>query len=265
MFDFYYLLSFFIGACLGSFGNVIIYRWPQGLSIVRPRSACPQCKNQLKWFHNIPILSWLFLLGKCNFCKTKISATYPLVEFIVGLFFVYNYFRFGQSIETIEYNLFVFALVIASVIDIKHFLLPDILTLTGIIIGLAGAAINPLESRSFISSFLGVVLGGGFLWLIAYLYEVIKKKEGMGGGDIKLIAWIGAVLGLKSIPFVILVSSLVGTFYGLLQILLSKNKTLQNMIPFGPFLALAALLYLYFGRSLSDWYLSLFIPQIMTN
>ena len=168
--------------------------------------------------------------------------------------------RFGVSWLTVEYLIFVFGLVIVSFIDLDHLILPDEFTLSGIVIGLIGAALNP--ERDFMSAFWGVLMGGGFLWTVAYVYFALRKQEGMGGGDVKLLAWIGAVLGWTSVPFVILTSSLVGSVIGLLAARKS-GAGLKASIPFGPYLALAALLYIFGGDKIGQWYLEQFIPRLV--
>ena len=177
------------------------------------------------WFDNIPLLSWFILGRKCRFCKKPISFRYPLVEFIVGFLFLCIYSQFGWSWLTLEYCIFVFSLVVVSFIDLDHMILPDSFTLSGIVIGLLGASLNP--EREIFDSVLGVFLGGGFLWSVAYVYFVFRKQEGLGGGDIKLLAWIGAILGWKSIPFVIFISSFVGSLVGgamMLKVKQTKDK-----------------------------------------
>lgn len=248
-----------LGAILGSFANVIILRLPVGESIVKPRSRCPKCKTQIAWYDNIPIISWFLLKGKCRVCKEPISARYPLVEFLMGLSYVLAFYFIGWQWYLLEVLIFLFALITACFIDIDHYLLPDVFTLSGIVIGLTGALLNP--ERSFVDAFLGVLLGGGFLWSIAYFYFVIRKEEGMGGGDIKLLAWIGAIIGWKAIPFVIIASSLTGTLGGALVAMRAK-KGMKTMIPFGPYLAVGAVLYLFGGETIAHWYLGLFIPQL---
>lgn len=177
----------------------------------------------------------------------------------MGISFSLAFYFIGWQWYLLEVLIFLFALITASFIDIDHFILPDVFTLSGIVIGLTGALLNP--ERSFFDAFLGVLLGGGFLWSVAYFYYVIRKEEGMGGGDIKLLAWIGAVIGWKAIPFVIIASSLSGTVGGAL-VALRASKGMKTMIPFGPYLALGAVLYLFGGESLAHWYLGLFIPEL---
>lgn len=250
---------FIIGACIGSFSNVVIYRWPKGLSIIRPGSHCFSCKASISWYDNLPIFGWFLLRGRCRHCGAAFSFRYALVELLMAVFFLAAFLHLGISWYLLEILIFIFGVVTASFIDLDHFLLPDVLTLSGVIIGLVGAWLNP--ERSFVDALVGVLLGGGFLWSIAYLYLVIRKQEGMGGGDIKLLAWIGAVLGWKSIAFVIISSSFIGSIVGLLYAARSK-KRMQTMIPFGPYLALGAVLYLFGGQGLGDWYLSLFLPFV---
>ncbi len=177
----------------------------------------------------------------------------------MGFAFVGAFYFFGPTWYFLEVSILLFGLITVSFIDIDHFLLPDIFTLSGIVLGLVGAALNP--ERSFWDSLIGFLMGGGFLWAIAYLYFVFRKEEGMGGGDIKLLAWIGAVLGWKAIPFVIISSSLIGTVGGVLTAMKSRNG-MKTVIPFGPYLALGAVLYLFGGEALAHWYLGLFIPEL---
>ncbi len=266
-----------LGACLGSFANVVIFRLPAGLSVVRPGSFCWSCKTPIKFRHNFPILGWFWLGGKCANCKTPYSFRYPAVEILMSALFAAALYRFGWSWTLLEALIFIFGLVTVSFIDLDHMILPDKFTLPGIVIGLLGAVLNP--ERQFLPALYGVLLGGGFLWAIAYLYAVIRKREGMGGGDIKLLAWIGAVLGWQSVPFVILVASLFGSVVGVATMLWASRRKPSLAtdtgaespasadaeegvgtfaIPFGPFLAGAALVYLLAdGQRLIEWYLEL--------
>lgn len=250
---------FLVGACLGSFANVIIYRWPLGLSFVSPRSRCSSCQHQVSWRDNIPLVSWLLLRGRCSHCQAKFSIRYFLIELLMALLFVAAYRFIGLQWYLLEVLIFIFGIVTASFIDLDHFLLPDFLTLSGIVVGLVGAFLNP--ERQFFDALIGVVIGGGFLWATAYFYFLVRKEEGMGGGDIKLLAWIGAILGWKAIPFVIISSSLLGSVIGLIHA--SRSKTgMKTMIPFGPYLALGGVLYLFGGESLGLWYLQIFLPAL---
>ncbi|KYG61372.1 peptidase A24 [Bdellovibrio bacteriovorus] len=258
--DVFFLIVFFIlGAIFGSFGNVVIYRLPKEESVVKPRSYCYSCKKQIKWYDNIPILSWFVLRGRCRNCGAKFSFRYPLVEIIMASLFALSYHYVGFSWSLLEYLIFIFGLVVCTFIDFDHMILPDEFTLSGIVIGLVGAALNP--HREFMDAFLGVLMGGGFLWGMAYVYYLLTKNEGMGGGDIKLLAWIGALLGWKAIPFVIMSSAIVGSVIGI--IMSRKQKAgLKTVIPFGPYLALGAIFYLFGGETIALWYFDLFLPGV---
>lgn len=257
------ILFFIFGAVWGSFSNVIIVRLPANESVILPKSHCRSCKKPIAWYFNIPLISWLILKGKCLHCKAPIPPRYFLVELLTAISFLLVYREVGLSYTAIEYCIFVWALIVISFIDLDHRIIPDSFSLTGIVIGLLGAWLNP--ERQFTPALYGVLLGGGFLWLIAWLYLVIRKEDGMGGGDIKLIAWIGAVLGWTSIPFVILVSSILGSIVGLLIAFMAKKKgedAMKTAIPFGPFLSLAAILFMFGGKELAMWYLRFFFPWL---
>lgn len=223
------------------------------------RSACQKCGHIVAWFHNIPMISYFLLKGKCAHCKEKFSIRYPLVEFIMAILFVLVVYQYGVTWTTLEYLIMVFGLVTGSFIDYDHMILPDEITLGGLVLGLIGAAVNP--ERAFMEAVLGVLFGGGILWAVAYIYFLFTGREGLGGGDIKLLAWLGALLGWKAIPFIILSSSIVGSVVGLISS--KKNQgNLKTMIPFGPFLALGALLYILGLKSVGIWYVQLFFPDL---
>ncbi|MCB0362471.1 MAG: prepilin peptidase [Bdellovibrionales bacterium] len=258
---FIFSIMFLLGLVVGSFSNVLIYRVPLRGNIAWPGSACPKCKIPIKWRDNIPLLSWVILRGKCRSCHQAISWRYPLVELICGLLLGFLFLRLGLCWTLLEYSVFCIGLVVVSFIDIEYMIIPDVFTWPGMFLGLVGAALSP--ERSFSDSFAGLALGFGFLWAIAYIYVALRKEEGMGGGDIKLIGWIGAVLGWQSIPFVILVSSIIGSFAGILFALKTRGS-LKSTIPFGPYLALASLLYIFGGESIGHWYLRLFLPGLLS-
>lgn len=246
-------IFFVYGSLFGSFANVLIYRMQkeEPLNLFK-RSRCPHCSYNIPFYLNIPILSWFFLKGRCQSCKTSISFRYPLVEFLMASLFSILFLSIGWKWFLLEAILFVFALLVASVIDLDQMILPDSLTLSGIVIALLGAALNP--ERSFLDSFLAAFLGASVLILISLTYYFLRKQEGMGGGDIKLLAWIGALLGWKSIAFVLLASSLLGTFAGLFLILRDKKQNgLQTALPFGPYLAVAALGYILFKDFIQEF------------
>ncbi len=255
-FEFYFFLSsaFVIGTVIGSFLNVCIYRIPAGKSIVSPPSACPHCGQQIRWYQNIPVVSYLLLGGKCSSCKVAISFRYPAIEILTGILFTLVLYYFGFSPATPVYWLFAAALVTITFIDLDHQIIPDVISLPGIVIGFICSFLIPWVS--WIDSLLGIVIGGGILLLIAWLYAKLAGREGMGGGDIKFLGMLGAFLGWKAILPVVFISSLVGTFVGVPLMLLQKSDS-RLAIPFGPFLAFAALVYLFWGEQLIHWYLNL--------
>lgn len=257
---FFSVLIFIIGACIGSFANVVIYRMPRSESVITPGSHCFSCKKNIKWFHNIPIFSWIFLKGKCAYCGSPYSIRYLLVELIMGILYILCFYFSSSLFNLIEYLIFVFGLVVCSFIDLDHMILPDEFTLSGIVIGFIGSFFNP--ERDWLSSLMGIILGGGFLWATAYIYFVFTKQDGMGGGDIKLLAWIGAVLGWKAVPFVILTSAISGSLVGLI-VSRKSIEGLKTAIPYGPYLAIGALFYMFGGESLASWYLEIFLPSFL--
>lgn len=251
------VIIFLYGILFGSFANVLIYRMPREESPIKPRSYCYQCRTPIKWYDNIPIFSWFILRGKCRNCKAPFSIRYPFVEFLMGFLFVLAFLSIGFNFFLIEVLLFVFAAVVCTFIDFDHMILPDELTLSGIVIGLVGALLNP--DRNFLDAFFGFLFGGGFLWLLAYVYYLFTGKEGMGGGDIKLLAWIGTLIGWKAIPFVIMSSAITGSLVGIAVAIKTRNG-LKTAIPFGPYLVLGAVAYMFYGQKIGEWYFNLFLP-----
>jgi len=251
------LLIFIFGLCIGSFLNVCIYRLPQSKSIVHPRSMCPNCGAIIRFYDNIPILSYVALRGKCRHCKAPISLRYPIIEFMSGLFAAGVFIKYGITLEAVIYYAFVAALLVITFIDIDHQIIPDVITLPGIpIFFIASFA---LPDITVVESILGIFIGGGSLFLVAWLYHLLTRKEGMGGGDIKLLAMMGAIIGWQGVLFTIFVASAVGTVSGLL-IMLKNRKTMRLAIPFGPFLAIGATAYIFLGPQLIAWYFSLLRP-----
>lgn len=248
------VFAFIFGAVVGSFLNVCIFRLPERRSIVFPPSHCPHCGYNIRPLDNIPILSYLLLGGKCRQCREKISPQYPLVELLNGLLTLFLFMRFGFSLPFLLLFIFSCALVVITFIDLEHQIIPDVISLSGIVIGFAASFFLP--ELGWKSSLIGIVAGGGSLLLVAYGYEFFTKREGMGGGDIKLLAMIGAFLGWKSVPFVILTGSLAGSIIGI-SVMAAQKKDSRLAIPFGPFLAFGALLYIFFGEQLIVWYLHL--------
>jgi leader peptidase (prepilin peptidase)/N-methyltransferase len=318
-----YLIPFIFGAVVGSFLNVCICRLPKEESVVFPPSHCPQCDYRIRWYDNIPIASYLVLRGKCRSCGTRISLQYPLVELLNGLLTVFLFLRFGTTPTFLVLFVFCAALVVITFIDLEHQIIPDVISVPGILVGYLASLFVPVYTRevfltgvtsglgsllillsgyrwlshreddagmlkqlvllilfavpaglavwhyspvrhyhswtdplagSWTDSLLGILVGGGSLLLVACAYEAITKKEGMGGGDIKLLAMMGAFLGWRAIPFIIFASSLVGSVIGITVMLLQK-KDAKLALPFGPFLAFGAVLYIFYGRQIIQWYL----------
>ena len=250
------LLIFCFGITIGSFLNVVIYRLPLGQSIVFPGSHCPNCNHSIPWYFNVPILSYVFLQGKCGFCKKSISIRYPLVEALTGGLFCLTFYRFGFQWATPVLWILVATLVCISFIDLDHRIIPDVISLPGIIVGFSASFVLPWVSWS--DSLLGILLGGGSLYFVAVVYELLTKKEGMGGGDIKLLAMLGAFLGWKAVLPIIFFGSLLGTIMGVPLMIIHKADS-KLAIPFGPFLAIGSLIYLYWGPIIIRWYLGLFL------
>lgn len=249
-------LAALFGALVGSFLNVVILRLPrEGSSIVFPASHCPHCGYVLRWYDNIPLLSFLALRGRCRQCHRGISLQYPAVELAMALLSALLMHRFGPGFEFFLYFLFVAALLVIIFIDIHHQIIPDVISLPGIVLGFAGSFFN--SQVSWQQSGLGILCGGGILYAVAYGYYLLTKREGMGGGDIKLLAMIGAFLGVQSLLFVVFFSSLSGSIVGIAAMVRQK-KGGQTRIPFGPFLAVAAALFLFLQeRILGLWHLYL--------
>ncbi len=252
-----YLIEIFIflmGLCIGSFLNVCIYRLPESKSIVHPRSMCPNCDTLIPFYDNIPLFSYLWLKGQCRRCKVKISMRYPMVELLGGLVALGTYLRFGLTIETLIYYVFIAALLVVTFIDLDHRIIPDVITLPGIPI--CFAASFALPDITYKDALLGILVGGGSLFLVAWVYTILTKKEGMGGGDIKLLAMMGAIVGWQGVLFTIFVASLVGTLAGF-AVMLQSRKGMKLAVPFGPFLSIGSITYIFFGTELVTWYLNL--------
>lgn len=254
---FFYIVVFTFAASIGSFLNVCIYRLPEGLSIVSPPSSCPSCETRIRGYDNIPILSYLILGGKCRGCGERISVKYPAVELLTALLGMALYARFGLTADFFVYSLFTSSLVVITFIDLKHQIIPDKISLPGIIIGFAASFILA-TGPGWLNSLIGIGVGGGSLLAVALGYSWLTGKEGMGGGDIKLLAMMGAFLGWQAVIFIIMAASLSGSVIGVIAVSLSgRGGGAKAKIPFGPFLALGALLYLFAGEILIGLYLSM--------
>ncbi|MFH0784800.1 MAG: prepilin peptidase [Pseudomonadota bacterium] len=246
------IIAFLFGAIVGSFLNVVILRLPEeNQSIVFPASHCPQCSSPLSWFENIPILSYIFLRGKCGHCNKSISLQYPLVELLMAIVTVALVHRFQVSLVTVGYFFFSAALLVIIFIDIRLQIIPDTISLPGIVLGFLFSLVS--DTVTWQSSLIGLLAGGGVLYAVALTYALLRKIDGMGGGDIKLLAMIGAWLGWQALPFVIFMSSATGAIIGIIA-MRRQNKGGQTRIPFGPFLSLAALLYIFFSESILYYY-----------
>jgi leader peptidase (prepilin peptidase)/N-methyltransferase len=258
----FYLFAFTFGALVGSFLNVCILRIPNNDSIVSPPSHCPKCKAAIPFYDNVPLLSYLILHGQCRSCSVRISPRYFVVELLTALLALALYDRFGFGFSFFVSFVFVGALIVISFIDLDVRIVPDVISLPGIVVGLAlsvaGYFLISGESAvvpSPVSSLLGILAGGGFLLATAWIYEKITGVEGMGGGDIKLLAMIGAFLGWPSIPITLFFASLVGSVVGI-ACMVATGAGRRLALPFAPFLCSGALLFIFFGKDLIQFYVS---------
>jgi leader peptidase (prepilin peptidase)/N-methyltransferase len=255
------LASIFVaafGLVLGSFLNVCIHRLPRGDSIVRPRSRCPHCKSGIRWYDNVPVVSWLALRGACRSCSAPISFRYPFVEALSAAALLLLWMRFGSDAAFAVSAVYTLALVVLFFTDYDHQLLPDAVTLTGTAVGLAIAWFNPFLRGEGLERLwaagLGAVLGSGALWLVGAVYGKLRRVEAMGLGDVKMMAMVGAFTGPHGVVFTIFAASLVGAAVGL-ALIPARGRTLQDKLPFGCFLAPAALAALLIGRRAIEAYL----------
>jgi leader peptidase (prepilin peptidase)/N-methyltransferase len=263
------ILAFIFGSIVGSFLNVCIYRMPLGKSVVWPGSHCPNCEKKIPWYDNIPFISYLFLKGRCRFCKKTISPRYLIVELLTAMMFVlfFNYYRL--SYDFFFYLVLVCCLIIATFVDIKHRIIPDEVSIGGIIVGFILNSIRGLNIKPFafnpeftLDSLLGIIIGGGIIYLVGFLFDLIYFKilkkppiqgetSSMGGGDVKLLAMIGAFLGWQKAIITFFLAPFFGLIIGIINLILKKDHT----IPYGPFLSLASLLSIFYA----DKIISLFL------
>lgn len=241
-----------LGLAVGSFLNVCIHRLPREGSLVRPGSRCPACGHDLRWHDNVPVLSYLWLRGRCRDCRAPISLRYPIVELITLGVFLLHYAVFGWDVLLVPRLIFSCALIVLFAIDLEHQLLPDLITLPGIVLGLLLSLAFPPGLRS---SILGMLVGGGVLFAIGEVWSRLRHVEAMGFGDVKMLAMIGAFLGLKLTVVTLILASYLGGLAGIVLIV-SRRGSLMSKVPFGTFLAVAALVALLWGTSLADWYLA---------
>ena len=248
----FYIIAFVFGSIWGSFANVCIYRLPANKNVATGRSCCPNCNNLIKWYDNIPIVSFLFLQGVCRNCSKKINTQYLLVELISGFSFAICYYFFGISITTLLFFILTICFVIIFFIDLKHFIIPNELTFPLMFIGFVKSFYPNLDTEifpNFINSLIGGVLGYTVIWTIIFLYKKLKNKEGMGLGDAKLLSAIGFWFGWASVPLIIFFSSLIALVY-VSPTLINKTKNLSTQIPFGPYLVIGTIVYIIFGNQI---------------
>ena len=250
----YYILLFVAGLVIGSFLNVCIFRIPRGQSVIRPGSRCPQCKAPIRWFENVPLVSFFRLRARCRWCGGKISWRYPLVECLNAAGYLGTVSTFGWNGSAFVYALFLSLLVVVMMIDVEHLVIPDVISLPGMAIGFfASAFMLPL---GWVGSLLGMALGGGILWMLAAVSPYLFGKEGMGGGDIKLLAMIGAFLGWQHVCMTLFLASCAGALVGV-GLMAFRYMERGQYIPFGPFLALGAVASLFFYQELFGVYESM--------
>ena len=263
--------SFWLGACIASFLNVVIWRVPRGESIVSPPSHCPKCNAAIKWYQNIPILSWLALRGKCANCKAPISPRYILIEALGGLLFLAAFREYGLTIDTPVMWIWISLMIVGSMIDFDHKLLPDFVTVGGMVLGvgfvMVKVALAALCMGGFdlalaspvLVSMIGLVFGFGLMWLIRWLGTKAFKREAMGLGDVFLMGAVGALFGPVGVLVTLILSSVFGSVVGVSMIALSKTKFGKFVeIPYGPYICLGCLAWMFCGPELVDWYVRLF-------
>ena len=244
----------FLGLAIGSFLNVVIHRLPRGESLVSPGSRCPSCGYALRPLDNVPVLSYVALRGRCRACGVRIPPRYPVVELATAALFVLHYLVFGWTPLLAVRLLFAAAMVALFAIDLEHQLLPDAITLPGIVLGLLASLFLPPGLRD---ALIGLLVGGGVLWLIGEAYYRYSGEEGMGGGDVKMLAMIGAFLGWELVIVTLVFSSIAGSLIGVLLIL-TKRGGLKYALPYGTFLAIAGVVASLYGAGIVDWYMGLY-------
>ena len=242
----FYIIVFIFGSIWGSFSNVCINRMPYNISVINGRSHCPSCKKQIRWFDNIPLLSYIILKAKCRDCSANIESKYFIVELVSALSFVFIFYLFGFTSTTILFFILSICFLIIIFIDLKHFIIPNEITYTLIAIGFLKSfdpTLNQYLFPNYINSLIGGGVGYSIIWIIIFVYKKLRNKEGMGLGDAKLLSALGFWFGWISIPFILFFSSIVALGFALPS-LMNKSKTMSSQIPFGPYLVLGCVLYL---------------------
>ena len=263
-----YICSFVIGSMVGSFLNVCVYRIPAGLSIVKPRSRCPKCEQMIAWYDNIPLVSWLLLGAKCRNCKAPISWQYPLVEAITAFLFLAVYWQFRLTLATPIYMALAAALVLVTFVDLTDWTIPNEVTFPGMPLGIAFSLVAMFYPDSGLvvlgafepvfNALIGLFVGGGILYALDKITLVLLKKRGMGFGDVKLLAMLGAFFGYPGVVLIIMIASLIGSIIGIAFIVANRSKSEEHgghYLPFGPYLALGGLIVMLFGQGIYDWYM----------
>ena len=245
-----------VGALVGSFLNVCIYRLPLGKSIVWPASACESCRRKLSWFENLPIVSWAVLGAKCRTCKAPLSMQHPMVEALTALMFGVAAWVYGPTILLASRLVFGCALIVLFAIDLEHHLLPNAITLPGIVVGLAFSLVT---EPGWVAALIGAVVGGGSLWLIAEAYYRLRHEEGLGMGDVKMLAMVGAFIGWQLTIVTLMLASVAGSFVGVILIALRRGS-MKYALPFGTFLATGAAIAATVGQELLTWHLQFWRP-----
>ena len=260
------LLAFFFGACWGSFLNVCIYRIPREESVVTPRSHCPGCGYMIAWYDNIPLVSWLALRARCRKCGIHISARYFLVELLTAVLFLLVWNHYGFDARTLVYWLAMFGLVLATFVDIEHMIIPDRCSIGGMILGVLASLLVPslhgetTLARGGLASAIGLAAGFGSLWVVGFIGKLIFKKDAMGFGDVKLMGAIGAFLGAPAVLFTIMLSAILGSVAGG-YLILSGRKEMQSRIPYGPYIAAAAVVWMLGGHGWWEAYVRYMVGE----
>jgi leader peptidase (prepilin peptidase)/N-methyltransferase len=253
-------LAFCFGACIGSFLNVCIHRIPQDKSVIHPRSHCPSCEKLIPWYDNIPLLSYLVLRARCRSCGTRISPRYFLVELLTAVLFLAVWLRYGPSPLALVYWVFFGGLILGTFVDFEHMIIPDRVSIGGMLAGPVLSFLVPalhgtvVRTEALVRSLIGLAVGFGVLWAVGVVGKLIFKKDAMGFGDVKLLGAIGAFLGGWAVLFTIMFSSLVGSVVGV-ALIMTRGKEWQSRIPYGPYLALAAMVWVLGGMHWWDVYL----------
>ena len=260
--------SFVMGGLIGSFLNVCVYRMPAGLSVVKPRSRCPRCENPVLWYDNVPVISWVILGAKCRFCKLPISWQYPLVESITAVLFYFVFMKFGLTIATPIYMVLMAGLVLTTFIDLTDWTIPDTVSIGGMPVGIAVTLLamfvdgTGLVLDSPVMSLIGLAVGFGSLYALDLISLALFKKKGMGFGDVKLLGMLGTFFGPIGVLVIIILSSMVGSVIGLSVMIANRGKeedvgeeNVGHYLPFGPYICLGGIAYLFFGPELVQFYL----------